>query len=109
MTDEARDSGDDVLAAVAEELYGGTPADFTARRTLRADEAKRSGDPESAATIRSWRKPSVSAWLVNQLARSRPDDLDALVELGDELRAAQAAMDGGRLRALSKQRLEDAA
>jgi hypothetical protein len=35
------------------------------------------------------RKPSAAAWLVNRLARERPEDVDALLEAGEALRDAQ--------------------
>ena len=99
MADEGPTAADDVLSSIANELYGGSPANFTARRGARDDQIKRDGDPALAATIRGWRKPSVGAWLVDLLARARPDDMNRLVDLGEELRAAQAAMDGPPARA----------
>jgi hypothetical protein len=44
--------------------------------------------------------------VVNQLARADPDAIDRLSGLGDELRAAEQALDGGQLRELSQTRRE---
>jgi hypothetical protein len=44
--------------------------------------------------------------VVNQLARADPGAVDRLSRLGDELRAAETALDGGRLRELSQGRRE---
>jgi hypothetical protein len=42
------------------------------------------------------RKPSISAWAVNQAARRRPQDVKALIRAGAELRKAQrGAISGG--------------
>jgi hypothetical protein len=62
------------------------------------------GDRDLAAAITKLRKPTVSAWLVNQLAREAPDELTSLLELGEALREAQRALDGDTLRELSTQR-----
>lgn len=50
------------------------------------------------------RKPTVTAWLSNLLARERPDSLRPLAELGAQLQAAQQRLQGSELRELSKQR-----
>jgi hypothetical protein len=52
------------------------------------------------------RRPTVSAWLVNRLARERAADLGRLLDLGDALREAQATLSGAELRRLSAQRSE---
>ena len=52
------------------------------------------------------RRPSLGAWLANQLARSHSTELDELLELGEALRAAQDALDGAELRTMSKRRRE---
>lgn len=92
------------LTAAADELYVLAPRDFTARRNALADQAKRDGESADAATVRAWRKPTVSAWLVNRLAHEKSDDLRSLVELGERLRTAQQSLDGNELRELSRER-----
>jgi len=88
------------LDSVAEDLYGLPPDEFTAAR----DEAtKQATDPELKKAIKSLRKPTVSAHAVNRLVRERPEEIDELLALGDELRSA---MTGGKsdVRRLTEQR-----
>jgi hypothetical protein len=90
--------------AVADELYAATPEEFTALRDDYAKAARDRGERDAARQISALRKPSISAWLTNQLVRSRPDDIESLLELGAGLREAQASLRGDELRALSQQR-----
>lgn len=56
--------------------------------------ARRLGDDgrvDDAATIKALRKPTVAAWALNQLAEGDPDGVQALVDAGAEVRAAQQA------------------
>jgi len=94
----------DLLAEAAAELYAGDPAAFTERRGALAAEARAAGQAAAAKQITALRKPTYSAWLVNQLVRADPEVADQLSELGQELRSAGAALDGARLRELSQQR-----
>lgn len=86
---------------VADELYALPPEDFTATRTAREKEAKSTGDTELALRIHKLAKPNVVGWLANQLVREHPEDIQPLIELGDDLRAALAGRSGDRLRELS--------
>jgi hypothetical protein len=92
------------LARVADELYALPPEDFRAARDERAAQARASGDKALAREITALRRPVVSAWLVNLLARDEPGQMSELLALGDSLREAQQALDGDRLRELSTQR-----
>src|SRR2546429_1916113 len=92
------------LEQVADELYALAPAAFTAARDEQAGQARASGDADLAGAIRKLRRPTVSAWLVNLLAREDGGQVDDLLELGQSLREAQRALDGDRLRDLSTQR-----
>ncbi len=89
---------------VVDDLYRLTPADFIAGRAAAVSAAKVRGDKATAAELARLKKPTVVAWVVNQLARTHPDDLDALVALGDEIRAATGAGDAAALRALAQRR-----
>ncbi|HEX6498358.1 MAG TPA: hypothetical protein VF054_04915 [Micromonosporaceae bacterium] len=91
---------DDVVAR----LYTVPPERFVAERNDAVAAARRSGDRERAAAIGALRKPTVAAWLVNLLVWRRPDLVDDLLRLGDELRAAQRDLRGERLRELSARR-----
>jgi hypothetical protein len=89
---------------VAEELYGLDPGQFTPVRTAREKEAKAAGDRDLAAQIKALRKPSVSAWLANQLIRERKDQLEPLLALGEQLRELQASVSADQLREFTQQR-----
>ena len=89
---------------VADELYALPPEDFRAARDERAAQARASGDKALARGITALRRPVVSAWLVNLLARDEKGQMSELLALGDSLRDAQQALDGDRLRELSAQR-----
>jgi hypothetical protein len=90
----------DVEAAVLE-LYGLAPKEFTAARNRLAKAAKDQGDVRGSEAVRALRKPTLAAWLANQLVRADPDGIDDLTELGEELRAAHLSADGARLRQLT--------
>ena len=94
----------DLLAEAAAELYAGDPAAFTERRGALAAQARAAGQAVAAKQITALRKPTYSAWLVNQLVRADPEVASQLSELGGELRSAGAALDGARIRELSQQR-----
>jgi hypothetical protein len=92
------------LTSAAEELYALPPGDFTAARDERVARARTAGDRDLARAIGALRRPVVSAWLVNQLAREAGDQVADLVTLGESLRQAQQDLSGERLRELSVRR-----
>jgi hypothetical protein len=92
------------LTGVAGELYALPPAEFTAARGERVGQARAAGDRDLATAITKLRRPTASAWLVNLLVRDAPELLDQLLALGEELREAQQALAGDKLRELSRQR-----
>jgi hypothetical protein len=94
----------DSLSQVAGELYGLPPAEFTAARDDRAGQARAAGDREAAAQIRKLTRPTLSAWLVNQLVRASGPLMSRLFELGQSLHDAQRQLDGDRLRELAVER-----
>ncbi|HET8928588.1 MAG TPA: transposase [Microbacterium sp.] len=89
------------LEDVAAELYALPRDSFTRERDARA---KAAGDTALADGIRSLRKPSLAAWIVDLLARRARDELGQAVELGAALREAQAELDAGALAELTTQR-----
>jgi hypothetical protein len=91
----------DLLDAAVTELYTADPESFTARRGALAAQAREAGDAATAKKIAGLRKPTRSAWLINQLVHSDPRVPARLAELGDQLRTAQAALDGPKIRELS--------
>ncbi|MDR6176684.1 regulator of replication initiation timing [Nocardioides zeae] len=94
---------DERLLAEADALYALAPGDFTPARDARARELKREA-PELAAAVKGLRRPSVAAWLVDQLVRHDPDRVDELLQVGAALREAQDALSADDLRAFTKQR-----
>ena len=89
---------------MAGELYALSPGDFTAARDERVAQARASGDRDLARAIGALRRPVVSAWLVNQLARVARDQVAELLVLGESLRQAQQDLAGEQVRELSVQR-----
>ncbi|RDI36013.1 hypothetical protein DEU38_101493 [Rhodococcus sp. AG1013] len=89
---------------VADELYGLDPSVFVAARTGRVEQAKARKDRDAARALAALRKPTTVGWLVNLLARESPDDVSAVLALGDALRQAQRRLDPTALRELSDQR-----
>jgi hypothetical protein len=89
------------MADELDTLYWVEPGAFTAQRTELAAAAKKRGDEAAAKRISAARKPTTAAWIVNRVALGRNDTKKRLADLGDRLRAAHAAMDGERIRALS--------
>jgi DNA repair exonuclease SbcCD ATPase subunit len=78
-----------------DKLFELPPAEFTAARNDLAQRLKRAGQQGPAARVQALRKPTIPVWAINQLARRRPDDVDALIAAGDNLRAAQEAVLAG--------------
>lgn len=82
-------------------LYEVAPNEFTAQRTRLAAAAKQRGDTEAAKRISAANKPTTAAWIANRLALRHADTRQRLADLGERLRAAHAALDGGRIRELT--------
>lgn len=89
---------------VSDELFAAKREDFTALRDERAKQAR--PDRALADRISGLRKPTVAAWLVNQVSRNCPEEIDQLAELGESLRRAHQQLAGPELRTLSRQRHE---
>jgi hypothetical protein len=86
------------------ELYGLPPEDFIMARNDLAKAAMAAGDVAASAQVKTLRKPTLAAWLANQLVRAVPERIDELTELGAELRDAHLSRDGARLRILTPRR-----
>jgi hypothetical protein len=95
---------DDRVAAAVADLYGADPDAFTERRKALVVAAREAGDKRSAAAITALRKPTRAAWVVNRLARTDPDTPARLAAMAAQLRDAERAKDGPRLRELSAAR-----
>jgi hypothetical protein len=70
-------------------LYDLPLEEFVGARDALAKRLRQAGDRERAAAVKALRKPSVTAWAANRLARGERDLVDELLAAGDALRAAQ--------------------
>jgi len=77
-------------------LYGLPREEFTGARNALVRELQNAGRKEEAEEVRALKKPSVSAWAVNQLARQQPQEVAELVKAGDALRKAQRDVLAGK-------------
>jgi hypothetical protein len=78
-----------------ERLFELPPADFTAARNDLVRRLKKAGQADAAARVQALRKPTIPIWAINQLARRKPDDVEAMIAAGDKLRTAQETVLGG--------------
>ena len=77
-------------------LYRAAPEDFIAGRDALAKDLRDAGSTDEAREVKALRKPTVVAWALNQLAGRDPSGVEALLEAGRELKAAQRAAVSGR-------------
>lgn len=80
----------------ADDLFKLPLAEFTAARNEMAATLKKSGDAEKAEQIRTLGKPTLSAWVANQLYWRHRDAFERLLTAGDGFRNAQAAQLAGK-------------
>ncbi|GAA4703649.1 hypothetical protein APR04_000555 [Promicromonospora umidemergens] len=92
--------------AVVDALYTRPLDEFVAARDAAVRQVADGGDRIGAERVKRLPKPSVAAWVINRVARDHPQEIEALADLGDELRAATQDRDRGRLRALDHLRRE---
>lgn len=94
----------ELLTEAVAELYASDLDAFIERRRVLAARARSAGEASAAKRIAGLRKPTRSAWVINQLVRADPSVTPGLAALGDQLRAAEAALDGAKIRELSRTR-----
>lgn len=99
-------STDSEVDAVTARLYAGPLDAFTAARNAEAKQLKAAGDAEAARRVQALKKPTMAAWLVNQLVRAEPGQIELLLDLGRELRAGMSGLSGDELRLLTKRRYQ---
>jgi hypothetical protein len=78
-----------------DELFHGPLEEFTPARNELAKSLRAEGETEAADWVKGLRKPTRTAWLVNQLAVRKPKQVAELLGLGEQLRAAQEEMLAG--------------
>jgi hypothetical protein len=91
---------DGPLEGALDELYAADPSEFVAVRKRLAAALSTTGDKGSAKDLRGARRPSTSAWALNQLARSDPKLIAVLLERSADLVAAQTRALSGRPEAM---------
>jgi hypothetical protein len=79
-----------------DDLYGLPLERFVAERTALAKALRKDGEREQANAVASLRKPSVAAWAVNQLVRTRAREVESLFAAGDALERGQSDLLAGR-------------
>ncbi|HVE63145.1 MAG TPA: hypothetical protein VNB94_05030 [Mycobacteriales bacterium] len=84
------------MTEVVAELYALDPEAFTAARDQLVRQLRVEGDRPGAIAVKQLRRPTVAAWLLNLVARERPAAVEAVLELGTRLRAAQSDAMAGR-------------
>lgn len=97
------------LRTTARALYALPPAQFTAARNraakdLAKDASKNPAARADVAVLKRLPKASATAWAASAVAREDPELFDRLLELGQRLRDAQAALDSAALRTLAAER-----
>jgi hypothetical protein len=70
-------------------LYGLPLGEFTPARNKLARRLRKEGRPEEAEEVAALRKPSLAAWVVNQLARDRPQEVAALLKAAADIKAGR--------------------
>lgn len=76
-------------------LYEVAPERFVAERDDLARRLRRAGDKDGAARVAKLRRPPLTTWALNQVARADPALIDGLLAAGLALRGAMArAVDG---------------
>ena len=72
-----------------DELYAADPSEFVATRKRLAATVREVGDKAGARIVQAARRPSTSAWALNQLARREPQLVEGLLDTSNALYAAQ--------------------
>ena len=70
-------------------LYQLPLSEFTSARDEVAKRLRAEGEREQADEIKTLRKPTAAVWLVNQLVRERPLDVQRLLKAGESLTKSQ--------------------
>jgi hypothetical protein len=83
------------LEQALDDLYGADLDEFVSERNRIAAELRKEGRRAEAAQVKELRKPGLSAWTVNQLARRHRKDVDLLLDAGHRLATAQADVVSG--------------
>jgi hypothetical protein len=88
----------------AAHLYGVPLTAFVAERKRLVGELRSVGDRPSAAAVGALARPSVSAWVVNQLHRVAADDLDALFDAAARMKTGDLSATEAHRQAVTRLR-----
>ncbi len=83
-------SDDPTVEAEIDKLYGLPLGDFTSARNDLAKSLRGQGDRQAASRVKALRKPTVTAWAVNQLVHHYPDLWTELLGATEGIRDAHA-------------------
>jgi hypothetical protein len=97
------------LSDAERELYRAPFDEFVATRDRLAGELKTRGDKAAASALAKRKRPSISAWAVNQLWWHARADIDALFAIAARVREGDLAASGAHRDALAKLRARAAA
>jgi hypothetical protein len=84
-----REAGGVPVPEAAHALFSLDPKDFVTARDQLARKLQKDGDKDGAKTVKALRRPTVPIWALNQVARERPDEIEALVAASSKAHAAQ--------------------
>jgi hypothetical protein len=77
------------LETALDELYGVDPSEFVAVRKRLSASLRSAGEKDAAKELQAARRPSTSAWALNQVARRQPQLVESLLDASRALFAAQ--------------------
>ena len=83
------------LETELDRLYALEPGEFVTERDRLARELRDAGRREEDEQVKALRKPTLSAWTINRLAREERRNVDLLLDAGHRLREAQQEVLGG--------------
>lgn len=78
----------EVEPEILDELFRAPIEGFVAARAVIAKRLKKEGRADAAARVKSIAKPSITAWVVNQLKYEAGDELHLVLDAGEALRRA---------------------
>jgi hypothetical protein len=93
----------------ADELYSLDPSEFVAARNELVRRLKTDDRRDDAATVARLRRPTPSAWALNQVSRQVPELVQSARDVGHELRAATEAAVGGNAESIRQTIADDQA
>ncbi|MGH8911981.1 MAG: hypothetical protein ACRDVD_05660 [Acidimicrobiia bacterium] len=93
----------DVEETRLDRIYAAPRERFVSERDAVAKELRAEGKPDEAATVAALRKPTLVAWALNEVSRSRSDDVRRLIEAQDGMHKTKSA---DSMRELSQERQE---